>query len=85
MIFADVEKLATTSRRLSEFVRNTRSRNRIGLRKMSEVTVTLSDDEQEALRDFLPRVQVANVCVPGTPLHTALLKVSPKSLPWDLR
>lgn len=50
-----------------------------------EVTVTLSDDEQEALRDFLPRVQVANVCVEGSALHTALLKVSPKSLPWDLR
>lgn len=49
------------------------------------IEAKLSRAEQEALRDFLPRVQVANVCVPGTPLHTALLKVSPKSLPWDLR
>lgn len=50
-----------------------------------QVTVTLSDAEQEALRDFLPRVQVANVCLEGSALHHALLKVSPKSLPWSLR
>lgn len=49
------------------------------------ITVKLSRAEQEALRDFLPRVQVANVCLPNSPLHTALLKVSPKSLPWGLR
>lgn len=49
------------------------------------VNVFLNDAELAAISDFLPRVQVANVCIEGSPLHTALLKIAPNSLPTSLR
>lgn len=42
-------------------------------------------EELEALSDFFPRVQVANVVREHSSLHTALLKLSPKSLPTRLQ
>jgi hypothetical protein len=49
------------------------------------VNVFLSDDELAAITDFLPRVQVANIVTEGCPLHRALLKIAPSSLPTSLR
>lgn len=47
--------------------------------------IYLSDKEIEAITDFLPRVQVTNVCREGDALHTALLKIAPHCLPTSLR
>lgn len=48
-------------------------------------TIHFTSAELEAILDFFPRVVVANVVEAGTPLHTALLKLAPRSLPTRLR
>ncbi len=49
------------------------------------VTWTLTDEEADAIIDCFPRIFVSNICHEGSPLHRALLKMRPTSLPTSLR
>lgn len=48
-------------------------------------TIHFTSAELAAILDFFPRVVVANVVEAGSPLHAALLKLAPLSLPTRLR
>lgn len=52
---------------------------------LPNAVIELTPEELEAIRDFFPRVVVANVVREGEPLHTALLKLAPGSLPTRLK
>lgn len=47
--------------------------------------IEFTADEIEALKEFFPRVPVANIVREGTPLQTALQKLCPTLLPNRLR